>query len=41
VGGGRPRAEVGFTIARGKIVTIDLIADPERLCQLDLVVLTD
>jgi len=31
----------GFTIARGKIVEIDLFADPERLSQLDLVILDD
>jgi hypothetical protein len=28
---GRPFAVVGFTVARGLIVTIDLIADPEKL----------
>ena len=28
-----------FTIERGKIVEIDAVADPERLCQLDLAVL--
>jgi RNA polymerase sigma factor (sigma-70 family) len=38
---GRPRVVFGFTITRGKIVEIDLIADPERLHQLDLVVLDD
>jgi hypothetical protein len=31
------RVAVGFTIMRGKIVEIDLVADPERLRQLDLV----
>ena len=30
-----------FTIADGKIVAIDAIADPERLRQLDLAVLTN
>ena len=35
--GGRPRVVFDFTIARGKIVQIDLVADPERLSQLDLV----
>ena len=30
-----------FTITDGKIVAIDAIADPERLRQLDLAVLTD
>jgi len=31
----------GFTITRGKIAAINLVADPERLGQLDLVVLED
>jgi RNA polymerase sigma-70 factor (ECF subfamily) len=39
--GGRPRVVFGFTITRGKIVAIDLLADPERLSQLDLAVLSD
>jgi RNA polymerase sigma-70 factor (ECF subfamily) len=39
--GGRPRVVFEFTITRGKIVEIDLVADPERLSQLDLVVLED
>jgi len=39
--GGRPRVVVGFTIRGRKIVTIDLLADPERLGQLDLAVLDD
>ncbi len=39
--GGRPRVVFGFTIARGKIVGIGLVADPERLRQLDLAVLND
>jgi hypothetical protein len=39
--GGRPTVAFGFTITRGKIVEIDLIADPERLRQLDLAVLDD
>jgi RNA polymerase sigma-70 factor (ECF subfamily) len=34
--GGRPRVVFGFTITHGKIVEIDLVADPERLRQLDL-----
>ncbi len=38
---GRPRVVFGFTITHGKIVEIDLIADPERLRQLDLAVLND
>jgi RNA polymerase sigma factor (sigma-70 family) len=37
--GGRPRVVFDFTIARGKIVEIDLIADPERLGRLDLTIL--
>jgi len=38
---GRPRVVFGFTITRGKIIEIELVADPERLHQLDLVVLHD
>jgi hypothetical protein len=30
-----------FTIARGKIVEIDAVADPERLSHLNLAVLND
>jgi RNA polymerase sigma-70 factor (ECF subfamily) len=37
--GGQPRVVFGFTITRGKIVEIDLIADPDRLRHLDLAVL--
>jgi RNA polymerase sigma-70 factor (ECF subfamily) len=37
--GGRPRVIFGFTITGGKIVAIDLVADPERLGQLDLAIL--
>ncbi len=39
--GGRPRFVFSFTITRGKIVAIDILADPERLRQLDLAVLDD
>ena len=39
--GGQPRVVFGFTIARGKIVEIDLLADPERLRQLELTILKD
>ena len=39
--GGRPRVVFGFTITRGKIVAIDILADPERLHQLNLAVLND
>ena len=38
---GRPLSVMGFTVARGKIVEIDALADPERLRQLDLAVLKD
>jgi RNA polymerase sigma-70 factor (ECF subfamily) len=37
--GGKPRVVIGFTMAGGKIVAIDLLADPERLRQLDLFVI--
>jgi RNA polymerase sigma factor (sigma-70 family) len=33
---GRPFAVIGFTVERGKIVEIDILADPARLRQLDL-----
>jgi RNA polymerase sigma factor (sigma-70 family) len=33
---GRPGSVVGFTVARGKIVAIDVFADRDRLRQLDL-----
>jgi len=36
--GGRPRVVFAFTIDLGKIIAIDLIADPERLSRFDLVV---
>jgi RNA polymerase sigma-70 factor (ECF subfamily) len=36
---GRPFAVSGFTIRNGTIVEIDILADPERLAQLDLTVL--
>jgi len=39
--GGRPRVVFGFTITDGKIVAIDILADPERLRELDLTVLGD
>jgi len=38
---GQPVAVAGFTVSRGKIVEIDIIADPERLRRLDLAVLGD
>jgi RNA polymerase sigma-70 factor (ECF subfamily) len=39
--GGRPLAVAGFTVARGRIVEIDVLADPARLRELDLTVLDD
>jgi hypothetical protein len=39
--GGRPFAVMGFTVTRGKIVEIDILADPTRLRQLDLALLDD
>jgi RNA polymerase sigma-70 factor (ECF subfamily) len=39
--GGRPRVVFGFTITGGKIIAIDLTADPEQLRQVDLVVLEE
>ncbi|KUJ66596.1 RNA polymerase subunit sigma-70 [Streptomyces albus subsp. albus] len=38
---GKPMAVLGFTITDGKIVAIDILADPERLSRLDLTVLED
>ena len=37
--GGQPRVAFSFTITRGKIVAIDMIADPARILQLDLAIL--
>jgi RNA polymerase sigma factor (sigma-70 family) len=37
--GGQPRVAFDFTITRGKIAAIELVADPERLRQLDLTIL--
>ncbi|SCG46100.1 RNA polymerase sigma factor SigJ [Micromonospora inositola] len=36
---GRPVSVMGFTVAAGKIVAIDVLSDPERLGRLDLSVL--
>jgi RNA polymerase sigma-70 factor (ECF subfamily) len=33
---GQPLSVMGFTVAQGKIAEIDVLADPERLRQLDL-----
>lgn len=41
VAGQRAFAVLGFTIARNKIVEIDILADPDRLRYLDLTVLTN
>jgi RNA polymerase sigma factor (sigma-70 family) len=38
---GRPVAVAGFTVAHGRIVEIDLLADPARLRELDLTALDD
>jgi len=38
---GRLRVVLKLAIARGKIVEIEAIADPERLRQLDLKLLSD
>jgi RNA polymerase sigma-70 factor (ECF subfamily) len=34
--GGKPRAVVGFTVAGGRVVAIDLVADPDLLAGLEL-----
>jgi RNA polymerase sigma-70 factor (ECF subfamily) len=36
---GEPFSVMGFTIRGGRIVEIDILADPARLAQLDLAVL--
>jgi RNA polymerase sigma-70 factor (ECF subfamily) len=36
---GQPVSVMSFTITRGKIVAIDILADPDRLRRLDLTVL--
>jgi hypothetical protein len=38
---GRPFSVMGFTVRDGKIVEIEVIADPERLSRLDLALLDD
>ncbi|MGH8826064.1 MAG: RNA polymerase subunit sigma-70, partial [Jiangellaceae bacterium] len=38
---GRVLSVMGFTVAHGKIVAIDVLYDPERLAELDLAVLDD
>ena len=39
--GGQPFSVMGFTVRGGKIVEIDILADPEHLVRLDLSVLDD
>jgi RNA polymerase sigma-70 factor (ECF subfamily) len=39
--GGKPRVVFGFTIARGEVIEIEMVADRERIRQLDLVALKD
>ena len=39
--GGRPRVVFGFTIANGKIVEIEMLADPERLSGFELEMLDE
>jgi RNA polymerase sigma-70 factor (ECF subfamily) len=34
--GGRPFSVMGFTVVGGRIVEIDILADPERIRRLDL-----
>jgi RNA polymerase sigma-70 factor (ECF subfamily) len=34
--GGRPVSVLGFTVTRGRIIEIDILANPERLSRLDL-----
>jgi RNA polymerase sigma-70 factor (ECF subfamily) len=39
--GGEPLAVGGFTVRGGRIVSIDVLADPDRLRELDLTILAD
>ena len=39
--GGRPRIVLSFTIVHGKVAEIAVLADPERLRHLDVVILDD
>jgi hypothetical protein len=39
--GGKPVTVMGLTVARGKIVEIDAIADPERVSSFGAAVLAD
>jgi len=38
---GRPMAVMSFTIMSGKVIAIDILADPARLRQLDIDVLSE
>jgi RNA polymerase sigma-70 factor (ECF subfamily) len=38
---GRPFAVMGFTVARGRIVEINVVLDPDRLARIDLAMLDD
>ncbi|MDP9274780.1 MAG: hypothetical protein M3O99_04190 [Chloroflexota bacterium] len=38
--GHRRRVVIAFTITGGKIVKIELVADPERLARIDLAILS-
>ncbi|NUU22711.1 MAG: RNA polymerase subunit sigma-70, partial [Streptomycetaceae bacterium] len=33
---GRPASVLGFTVADGRIVAMDILADPDRIARLDL-----
>jgi RNA polymerase sigma-70 factor (ECF subfamily) len=39
--GGAPFSVLGFTVRGGRIVELDVVADPDRLQRLDLSVLDD
>ena len=39
--GDHPLSIMGFTVAGGRIVAIDVLADPDRLRDLDLTALDD
>ncbi|MEV0699874.1 sigma-70 family RNA polymerase sigma factor [Saccharopolyspora sp. NPDC050389] len=41
ISGGRPISLAAFTVARGKVVELDILADPDRLRRLDLAFLED
>jgi hypothetical protein len=34
--GGRTYSELGFTVRGGRVVEIDIVADPDRLSRIDL-----